>query len=268
MKKLLLLLSLLPALLYAQEQRVENPDVMTWDDGGIIRASKAEKKLTLVFTSDGHIDGHNAIRTTLKKHGIKGAFFFTGNFFRYKKCENVVKELKKDGHYIGPHSDRHLLWCPWSDRKTTLVSKDSLKKDIMNNYAEMAKFGIKLKDAPYMIPPYEYYNETHAKWADEWGVLFVNYSPGTASNGDYTLPGHKGYYSSQYIVDRIMKYESKDPDGLNGFMMLIHFGVDARRTDKLYNRLDEIITTLKDKGYEFVSIEELIPLKKKGTKNK
>ena len=63
-----------------------------------------------------------------------------------------------------------------------------------------------------------------------------------------------------------MKYESKDPDGLNGFMMLIHFGVDARRTDKLYNRLDEIITTLKDKGYEFVGIDELIPLKKKGTK--
>ena len=51
-------------------------------------------------------------------------------------------------------------------------------------------------------------------------------------------------------------------------MMLIHFGVDARRTDKLYNRLDEIITTLKDKGYEFVGIDELIPLKKKGTKNK
>ena len=268
MKRLLVLLSLLPALLYAQEQRVENPEVMSWDDKGINRASKEEKKLTLVFTSDGHIDGHNAIRTTLAKHGIKGAFFFTGNFFRYEKCKKVVKELKKDGHYIGPHSDRHLLWCPWNDRKTTLVSKDSLKKDIMNNYAEMAKFGIKLKDAPYMIPPYEYYNETHAKWADEWGVLFVNYTPGTASNGDYTLPGRKGYYSSQYIVDRIMKYESQDPAGLNGFMMLIHFGVDARRTDKLYNRLDEIITTLKDKGYEFVSIEELIPLKKKGTKNK
>ena len=268
MKRLLVLLSLLPALLYAQEQRVENPEAMSWDAKGINRASKEEKKLTLVFTSDGHIDGHNAIRTTLKKHGIKGAFFFTGNFFRYEKCKNVVKELKKDGHYIGPHSDHHLLWSPWGDRKTTLVSKDSLKKDIMNNYAEMAKFGIKLKDAPYMIPPYEYYNETHAKWADEWGVLFVNYTPGTASNGDYTLPGHKGYYSSQYIVDRIMKYESTDPAGLNGFMLLVHFGVDARRTDKLYNRLDEIITTLKDKGYEFVSIEELIPLKKKGTKNK
>ena len=268
MKKLFVLIALLPALLYAQEQRVENPEAMSWDAKGINRASKEEKKLTLVFTSDGHIDGHNAIRTTLKKHGIKGAFFFTGNFFRYEKCKNVVKELKKDGHYIGPHSDHHLLWSPWGDRKTTLVSKDSLKKDIMNNYAEMAKFGIKLKDAPYMIPPYEYYNETHAQWADEWGVLLVNYTPGTASNGDYTLPGHKGYYSSQYIVDRIMKYESTDPAGLNGFMLLVHFGVDARRTDKLYNRLDEIITTLKDKGYEFVSIEELIPLKKKGTKNK
>ena len=266
MKKILLLLSLLPALLYAQEQRVVNPDVMSWDDKGINRASKAEKKLTLVFTSDGHIDGHNAIRATLKKHNIKGAFFFTGNFFRYKKCENVVKELKKDGHYIGPHSDRHLLWCPWDNRKTSLVSKDSLVKDIMNNYAEMKRFGIRLKDAPYMIPPYEYYNETHARLADELGVLFVNYTPGTSSNGDYTLPNSKNYYSSQYIVDRIMKYESQDPNGLNGFMMLIHFGVDARRTAKLYNRQDEIITPLKGKGYEFVSIEELIPLKKSNKK--
>jgi len=45
---------------------------------------------------------------------------------------------------------------------------------------------------------------------------------------------------------------------LNGFILLVHFGTDERRTDKLYNRLDEIITELKRRGYSFTLLNESI----------
>jgi peptidoglycan/xylan/chitin deacetylase (PgdA/CDA1 family) len=68
----------------------------------------------------------------------------------------------------------------------------------------------------------------------------------------------KNYYSSQTIIDRILKYESSQQNGLNGFFLLLHFGTADERTDKLYNRLGEIIDKLHSRGYRFVSVEEMI----------
>ena len=262
MKKILFLLFLLPITLSAQRSRVENADAMSWVQGGINRADRSEKKITLVFTSDGFTDGFETIYSTLKKHDIKGAFFFTGNFYRLEKCAPMVKALKKAGHYLGPHSDRHLLWCTWEKRDSLLVDRVQLYKDIMDNYSEMARFGIKLKNAPFMIPPYEYYNSQTASWANDLGVVFVNFSPGTGSNADYTTPDAKNYKSSQLLFDNILKYEASEKDGLNGYFLMIHFGTDPKRTDKLYDRLDELITELGKRGYSFVPINEQISLKK------
>jgi len=41
-------------------------------------------------------------------------------------------------------------------------------------------------------------------------------------------------------------------------MLLIHIGTDAKRTDKMYDRLDELIRELKNKGYRLVRIDELL----------
>ena len=102
MRKALFLLAMTPLALFGQMSKVQNAEAMSWDNGGINRADRSEKKLTLVFTSDGYIDGYETIKNTLKKHGIKGAFFFTGNFYRNEDCREVVKGLKKDGHYPTP----------------------------------------------------------------------------------------------------------------------------------------------------------------------
>jgi peptidoglycan/xylan/chitin deacetylase (PgdA/CDA1 family) len=51
---------------------------------------------------------------------------------------------------------------------------------------------------------------------------------------------------------------TKQPNGLNGYILLIHAGTDPRRKDKLYNRLNEMIWYLKNKGYQFKRIDELL----------
>ena len=65
----------------------------------------------------------------------------------------------------------------------------------------------------------------------------------------------KNYRTSNEIYQSIIDREKED--GLNGFILLIHFGTDAKRTDKFYDRLDELITTLKKSGYQFTSITEV-----------
>ncbi|MDR2126111.1 MAG: polysaccharide deacetylase family protein [Prevotellaceae bacterium] len=227
--------------------------------GGIVRGDKNEKKIALVFTSDGYADGYESIRSALKKHNAKGSFFFTGNAYRMDKFKTIVEELKSDGHYLGAHSDRHLLYCAWENRDSLLVTKNDYIADIENNYIEMQKFGITKADAPYYLPAFEYYNDTISAWTRELGLQLVNFTGGTGSNADYTVPdmGEK-YRDSKTIYNNILKYENEKPDGLNGFILLIHFGVAPARTDKLYYLLDDLMTELENKKYSFVSIMELL----------
>lgn len=97
------------------------------------------------------------------------------------------------------------------------------------------------------------------------GIQVINYTPGTMSNADYTTPdmGQK-YRSSKFIYNKIMEVEKKE--GLNGHLMLIHFGTDDRRTDKFYNGyLDKLIKMLKRKGYTFAPVLEAIGTKTDST---
>lgn len=120
----------------------------------------------------------------------------------------------------------------------------------------MGKIGLKIESPRYFIPPYEWYNQDISDWAEAMGVQIVNFTPGTTSNADYTTPDMKNYLSSETIYNRILTYE--DEHSLNGFLLLIHIGTDPKRTDKLYNRLDDLIRELKKRGYEFKSINTLL----------
>ena len=222
-------------------------------DGGIVRTDPSVKHIDFVFTAADKADGAERIIKTLKDNNIKGGFFFTGEF--YEKFPEVIERLVADGHYVGSHSYGHLLYAPWgAGRDSLLVTREEFREDMIKSYSLMRSFGI--TDAPYFIPPYEHYNSTISAWAKELGLQVVNYTSGTATNGDYTTPDMKNYYSSKTILERIWKCEREDPNGLNGHIMLIHFGTEASRTDKFYDQLPGLIRKLRKKGYSFTPLHE------------
>lgn len=236
-----------------EKEGKQQADKNVYDAGGIIRTDPSQKQLTLVFTAADKADGADAIISTLKKHGIPGGFFFTGEF--YERFPNIIQQLKAEGHYVGGHSYGHLLYAPWEKRDSLLVTRQEFEKDMLKSYETMRKAGIEYKDAPLYIPPYEYYNRQISAWARNMGIRVINYTPGTLTNADYTTPEMKNYRSSKTIYDKVMSVEASE--GLNGHIMLIHFGTDIRRTDKFYNSyLDKLIKTLKKKGYTFTSVRD------------
>ena len=171
----------------------------------------------------------------------------------------MIRQLKRDGHYLGAHSDKHLLYCDWTRRDSLLVTRDDFERDLNDNYHAMRSFGIEKKDAPFFLPPFEWYNSSITSWTKDQGLQLINFSLGTRSAADYTFPEmNERYLSSEKIYRSIMDYEVKDPNGMNGFILLIHIGTDPRRTDKLYDRLDKLIDELKKKGYQLVRVDELL----------
>jgi peptidoglycan/xylan/chitin deacetylase (PgdA/CDA1 family) len=236
----------------------EKPDRLVYDHGAVVRGDAAKKEIALVFTGHEFAEGGTLIREVLRSKKTCAGFFFTGDFYRNPANASLIKGLREDGHYLGPHSDKHLLYCSWESRDELLVTKDEFAQDILRNYEAMEDLGIAKEDAPYFIPPYEWYNETIVGWAKELGLALINFTPGTLSNADYTTPDLANYRSSARIYQSIIDFEKSGPHGLNGFILLIHIGTHPDRTDKFYRRLEELLTELGGGGYRFIRVDELM----------
>ncbi len=219
--------------------------------GGLERADTSHQNIFLMFTGHDFNDGGSYIRKLLKRENVKAHFFFTGDFYRAEENESLIKKLKNDDHYLGAHSDKHLLYASWEKRDSLLVSKSEFTADLLNNYQAMEVFGIKKIDAPFFMPPYEWYNQQISDWTKEQGFQLINYTPGTRSNADYTTPIMDNYISSERIYHNILDYERQSTNGLNGFLLLIHIGTHPARVDKLYKYLPQLIDILRERGYHF-----------------
>lgn len=223
--------------------------------GAIVRVNPEKKLVYLCFTADSAFNGAPTILKTLKKYGIKGNFFFTGNCLRLEEHKQIISQIVKEGHYVGGHSDGHVLYADWGGDRPSLMTADSIIVDLKANYAELAKIGVTKESAQWFLPPYEHYNAENVELINAMGVKLVNYTPGIGTPADYTTPDMKSYRDAKTLIEGLYKFEAKE--GLNGTLLLIHPGVEESRpeSERLYNHLDSIIKTLKKKGYGFSRLD-------------
>lgn len=219
--------------------------------GAMIRKGSEDKNIYLLFSADEFGEGFEHILNVLDNNKIKGSFFLTGNFLRNKEWAKVTGRIISDGHYLGPHSDAHLLYIPWENRDTLLLSKEQFNADLRNNFTALQKVGLKKQKPQFFLAPYEWYNSAISRWSEEMGLTLVNFTPGTGTNADYTTPDMANFRSSDELVKRLAGFEAGSPEGLSGALILIHPGTDPARSDKLYLRLQEIIDFYTNKGYKF-----------------
>lgn len=213
--------------------------------------------MAFVFTGHDLSEGTPSVLASLKRNHVKGSFFLTGDYLRNPAFKPYVQQMLCDGHMVSGHSDKHLLVSDWESRDELLVDQDSFLSDLNANLKTLDRLGVDKDLVKYYIPSYEWYNGQTVEWAKELGLYSINYTPGIRTAADYTYPEMgKRYLSTAAILENMWAYESKF--GLNGFLILIHMGTDVRRKDKLYHQLDDIIKILRRKGYQLVSVPELL----------
>jgi peptidoglycan/xylan/chitin deacetylase (PgdA/CDA1 family) len=233
------------------KQAKEEPGLVTDPFGALIRKNVNRKEIYLIFSADEYGEGLDHILNVLGDNKAKASFFLTGNFVRERKNSDIIRRIIKDEHFVGPHSDKHLLYAAWEKRDSLLLTKDMFQSDLKYNYLELEKHKATLTDSRYFLAPYEWYNSAITSWTADMGVKLINFTPGTGTNADYTTPDMQNYMSSEKLIARLKNFESSEKDGLNGAFVLIHPGTHPDRTDKFYNRLDEIIKYFSSKGYSF-----------------
>jgi peptidoglycan/xylan/chitin deacetylase (PgdA/CDA1 family) len=230
----------------------------TFSHGAVIRGRRTEKRMSLLFTGGDFGEGTHVVLDALARHGVRGSFYFTGDYLRAESNRTAIERAVAEGHVLGPHSDAHLLYAPWDDREKTLVTQEQFTADLRANTDALSRFGVVCEDMKWWIPPYEWYNAEIARWSREAGHRLFCFTPGTLSHADYTPDDAKNFRSNEVIWNSILEFEATKEDGLNGFLMLVHVGAGPGRTEKFFDRLDELITVLKERGYAFASVPELL----------
>jgi peptidoglycan/xylan/chitin deacetylase (PgdA/CDA1 family) len=225
--------------------------------GAIVRGDPAVKRLALCFTGDQFGESAKPILDALRERKFQGSFFITGAFLKNPSLQTAVRRMIDEGHYVGPHSHGHLLYAPWEKRETSLVTQEQFTADLKLNLDALRRAGALADGRPlYFIPPYEWYNAQHVAWAKAAGATLVNFTPGTGSNRDYAPEGDARFVPSSQIYDDILAYEVKTPEGLNGFLLLLHLG--SGRRDPFHPLLGKLCDELSRRGYAFVRVDELL----------
>jgi hypothetical protein len=90
----------------------------------------------LVFTGHEFAEGGEFINQTLQQQKIKASFFFTGTFYYNAKNDKLIKQLAKNGNFLGNHSYAHLLYCDWNKRDSLLVDKSEFMNDLFGSWSD------------------------------------------------------------------------------------------------------------------------------------
>lgn len=230
----------------------------TYDRGAIVRGRNDQKVMALVYTGGDYADGGPVILSELQRRGLKASFFFTGDFLRRAEFKPLIERIRDEGHYLGAHSDKHLLYASEDSPPKLLVTRQEFDEDLTHNLVELERFGIPRARSLLFLPPYEQYTPEIAAWTTARGMLLINYTDGTRSNADYLEDDAPDFISADEIVKGILAKE-EEPDGLRGFLLLMHLGVGPERTDRLHDRLGGLLDELTRRGYRFVRVDELLP---------
>ena len=182
-------------------------------------------------------DGPNANYTQkyldiLDKYGIKATFFCLGP--AAEKNPDLVKAIKDQGSQVASHTKSH------GDPLSTLDA-DTLRSEISDAFDSIEGAG---GGATTVIrPPYgDFNNQT---WLDSSGTLSASVIWNLDSE-DWTLPG------ADAIVSNCTN------GAYSGAIILMHDGGGNRDQD--LEALPRIIENLQDKGYKFVTINELMAM--------
>ncbi len=236
-------------------------------EGAIIRGPTDSKRLALIFTAHEFAEGGQLILDELAKHHARASFFVTGAFLENTNDAGLIGRIRHEGHLLGPHSDRHLLYCSWETPPKTLVQWHEFRRDLVRNlqkldpgnaaYIHRWEKGMTLETS-WFLPAYEHYSREIVDWTRELGRTVINFTPGTRSTADYTGEADKNFVSSQAIFDSIVACERQDAHGLNGFLLLLHLGAGPGRADKFHAKFGDLLDWLQSKGYECVRVNELL----------
>lgn len=195
-----------------------------------IRSFNTQRKVALTF-DDGPGPHTERILDILTEYNVQATFFVVG--FQVEKFPGILSRIVQEGHLVGNHSYSH---SDFSELSLTEVNREieytnQLIKRETDHKPELVR------------PPYGRITNQQLENLIKEGYRFINWSVDS-------LDWDEDYNNHELMLSRIEN--TIHP----GAIILLHdAGGDRSQTEKL---LPALIESLRDRGYEFVTVEELL----------
>ncbi|WP_077303267.1 polysaccharide deacetylase family sporulation protein PdaB [Virgibacillus pantothenticus] len=187
-----------------------------------------ENNIALTFNISWGEERVDHILKRLKEEGVQATFFVSGEWA--EKHPDIVEKITENKHELGMLGYRYKSYL---DQDLETVSKDLRKaREVFD------KLGY--EDVKLLRPPSGHFNKEIIETAENMGYNVIHWN---VNPHDWKNPG------SNTIVDYVMKHTT------NGDIILLHASDSVKQTAKA---LETILPGLKNKGFSFVSMTELI----------
>ncbi len=250
---------------------VDNPELeyLTRD---FTRGRVNEKVISLTFDGGSYDNAARPILEILDRYGITSTFFLTGQFMR-RYPEMVMSILERE-HEIGNHTwnHPHLTTFAENRRHQTLpgLTRERFQEQLRRTeriFTELT--GRKL--AGFWRAPFGEHNRAIRTWAAELGYRHIGWTSGrtwemSMDTMDWVADRESpAYHAPAEIMAKIIRQAKADDGwGAAGGIILMHLGTQ-RNTEQMHEALPDMIENLRELGYRFIPISEMIRLTEQGT---
>ncbi|MBS4200578.1 polysaccharide deacetylase family protein [Bacillus sp. FJAT-49732] len=197
---------------------------------GIKELDPNRKYIALTFDDGPSPKVTPRVLEVLKQYDAKATFFMLGN--QVESYPTVAEQVAKAGHEIASHSNSH--------PDLTKLSNEAMKQEFYESSNKIEK--ATGKKPTLFRPPYGAYNDNVMNYANNnrysiilWSVDSLDWKSRNASA----------------VIDTVTR------DVTNGSIVLLH-DIHASTADAL----PQLLASLKNQGYQFITVSELLNLQK------
>jgi len=203
---------------------------------GVLFSIPTQEKVVALTFDDGPDPVYTPqVLTLLDEYQVKATFFLLGR--QAEAYPDLVRRIKARGHALGNHSFSHAF-------NLSLMPREEIRREILK--AQEALFRITGEYPTLFRSPMGWVSEDLVAVCLELNLPIIN---GSVKASDVSLPGTE--YIISAVLDRVQA----------GDIIILHdaggFGFYRDRTQTL-QALPVILETLKERGYRFVTVPELL----------
>lgn len=194
----------------------------------LTKGNTNEPDIALTFNISWGEEKVHEILKQLKQQEVQATFFVSGEWA--ERHPDILNDISEAKHEIGMLGYRY---------KSYLNKEiDEVRKDILTAKQTFRKLGF--EDLELVRAPHGHFNKEIIELMEELGFKVIHWN---VNPNDWQNPG------TQLIINRVMEKTT------NGDIILLHASDSVKQTSEA---LKTILPGLKNKGFEYATISELI----------
>jgi peptidoglycan/xylan/chitin deacetylase (PgdA/CDA1 family) len=194
--------------------------------------------VALTFDGGSSDAGVASVLATLASADVRATVFLTGDFARRYPAQ--VRRIAAAGHVIGNHSDRHSAYPDLTDAQ--------IRADLARARDAIVAGGGSAAAARYFRFPFGDRTPADIRVVNAAGYVPVRWTVDTLG-----WKGTPGGMSAALVRNRVLSQAQP------GLIVLMHLGANPDDGTTLdADALPGVITGLKDRGYSFVTVDEVL----------